>query len=1146
VRPADGSDVEMNWPGSRHSRPEGELPLAGVSNYFIGNDPAAWIRGAEHFGRVRYRRIYPGVDLVFHAGQQPLEYDFIVAPGADPAAIRLSFGSSRIRLDQSGDLMVAGQVRQHRPLVYQERGGKRVEIAGNYEIAGRQVRFRIGRYDRRLPLIIDPVLTYASIFTGTGALKATRMAMDFAGNTYISGAITSLDFPLKNPMRTQQGTPGVYLSRSAGASWSASTAGLATNNILGIAADQKNALVAYAATSKGAFKTSDGGQTWSAIGGLAAVGGGWTCTAIDPLASSTIYFGGFTGLFKSTDNGATWTQMKNAGGGIMLITLDPVRSGVIYMAASGSPYTFVSFDGGTTWFVEGPPATTLAVAVDPTNSNKIYSGHAGVGLQVSTNGGLNYAAANLGISPSGASGAPIDVNAILIDPRNPQNVYVGTDAGLFRSSNGAATFAAATGAIAGFKIFNLAFDPQSSANIFAGTSGGGVFYSSDSGNTWNPVGPAKQDVQALATTSQTVYAALYVNQDAFVAKVDPTGSSLVYSTYYGGSGADQALGMDVDSAGSAYVCGQTDSTDLPTRNPLQKSIGGNQDAFLLRLDPTGSNMVFSTYFGGIGLDFCHGLKLDQAGNIYITGSSFVNSGLNNFPTTPNSFQSPNGKGQDCFVSKLTGNGSAVVYSLLLGGSQLEYCSGITVDPSGSAYVTGFSTSTDFPVSGPRLNTALKPGTHQSAFVTGITADGSLLIFSSLFGGNTGDTQPTQIAINQSGRLYITGSTGATDFQTTSGALNANNPGQDGFIVAVDSTGALAISTLLPGTSTSFPTSILPLGGNIWIVGGTFANGTSTFTPTADAADSRPRPNSGFLMELDGNISQVMYATLLGGTGGSYGLDLAGGPNGSLAVMGSSNTSDVAQLGATFGTNPSPDFVMFLNRFDNPTGNGPFISIVEDGATSTPGPVAAGALVELKGVHLAASTQSYSGTSLSTNLAGTTASVNGTLAGLYYVSDSQINLQLPSGTPAGKATVTVTTAAGTSQPASFTVGQSAPHIYVFGANRAAVRNPDASINTSDNPTTAGAAVTVYFTGIGAVDNPVADGQPAPTDTLARSTLQYSAKVGTADAEVLFCGLTPTTIGLAQANIVVPNLQPGDYAVTLTIGGVASNSPVISIK
>src|SRR5687768_4706538 len=175
--------------------------LAGKSNYFVGKDASKWRAGVETFARVKYAGVYEGVDLVYYGNQGQLEYDFHVAPGADPRRIRLAFGGADdIRVDDGGDLVlsVAGrEVRQHKPFVYQTVGGARREVAGSYVLlGGREVGFRLGAYDAALPLVIDPVLVYSTYLGGSGSESAHGVAFDPQGNIYVTGLTDSFDFPV--------------------------------------------------------------------------------------------------------------------------------------------------------------------------------------------------------------------------------------------------------------------------------------------------------------------------------------------------------------------------------------------------------------------------------------------------------------------------------------------------------------------------------------------------------------------------------------------------------------------------------------------------------------------------------------------------------------------------------------------------------------------------------------------------------------------------------------------------------------------------------------------------------------------------------------------------------------------------------------
>src|SRR6185503_19450563 len=175
-----------------------ELP--GKTNYFIGNDPAQWRTNIPNYAKVKYESVYPGVDLVYYGNQQKLEYDFVVAPGADPDRIKLSIEGARdVRIDRRGDLVLkvaGGEIRQHKPVVYQEVAGVKKEISGRYVMKGkRQVGFEVAGYDASLPLVIDPTLIYSTFLGGSSSDRGTGIAVDAAGNAYVGGTTFSTNFP---------------------------------------------------------------------------------------------------------------------------------------------------------------------------------------------------------------------------------------------------------------------------------------------------------------------------------------------------------------------------------------------------------------------------------------------------------------------------------------------------------------------------------------------------------------------------------------------------------------------------------------------------------------------------------------------------------------------------------------------------------------------------------------------------------------------------------------------------------------------------------------------------------------------------------------------------------------------------------------
>jgi hypothetical protein len=325
---------------------------------------------------------------------------------------------------------------------------------------------------------------------------------------------------------------------------------------------------------------------------------------------------------------------------------------------------------------------------------------------------------------------------------------------------------------------------------------------------------------------------------AFVSKLSPDGSALVYSTFLGGYGSDAGSGIAVDGAGNAYVMGQTNAADFPTLNAVQPNWGGGlcyqgtssypcYDAFVTKLSPDGSSLVYSTYLGG-NQDEAYffgeagGITIDAAGYAYVTGQtqSF------DFPTF-NALQPEKATGVDAYVTKLTPDGSGFVYSTFLGGSFGDYGFGIAADPAGNAYVTGLTGSPDFPTT-PDAVQPTKQG-DTSAFVSKFTPDGSAFVYSTFLGG-THSESGYGIVADAAGNAYVTGWTESADFPT----LNAFQPKYGGVVDAfitklVPAGNAFTFSSYLGGSAEDGARGIaMDRRGNAYIVGVT----RSTDFPTA--------------------------------------------------------------------------------------------------------------------------------------------------------------------------------------------------------------------------------------------------------------------------------------------------------------------------
>ncbi len=278
--------------------------------------------------------------------------------------------------------------------------------------------------------------------------------------------------------------------------------------------------------------------------------------------------------------------------------------------------------------------------------------------------------------------------------------------------------------------------------------------------------------------------------------IDP---ALGYSTYLGGSAADNAYGVAVDSSGSAYITGMTQSTNFPvTKGAFQTSNKGKTVAFVTKLSVNGSALLYSTYLGGSGTDFAFGIAVDAAGSAYVAGTT----GSSDFPITAGAFQTKCGgnvgncKGvPDAFVTKLDATGSALSYSTYLGGSGDDRGFAMALDPNGNVYVTGRTGSTDFPSTSGAFQTTLKGATN--VFVTALNATGSALVYSTYLGG-TGNDQANAMALDSSGYAYVAGSTTSTNFPTTAGAFQTSLPGTiNAFVTRVNPAGnGLQYSTYL--------------------------------------------------------------------------------------------------------------------------------------------------------------------------------------------------------------------------------------------------------------------------------------------------------------------------------------------------------------
>ncbi len=321
--------------------------------------------------------------------------------------------------------------------------------------------------------------------------------------------------------------------------------------------------------------------------------------------------------------------------------------------------------------------------------------------------------------------------------------------------------------------------------------------------------------------------------DAYVTKLNSTGSALVYSTFIGGSDEDLGTDIAVDSTGNAYVTGSTSSPDFPTTaGAFDTTYNTNRDAFVTKLNATGSALAYSTFLGGFESDGGNGIKVDSSGNAYVAGNTLSSS----FPTTPGAFDTTHNPNEvfDVFVTKLNAAGSALIYSTFLGGTNGAVAPGLDLDTSGSVYVTGSTTSADFPTTVGAFD--ITHNGSSDVFVTKLNATASALIYSTFLGGGSTDTSG-HIAIDTSGNAYVGGDTSSPNFPTTVGAFDTTYNGNfDAFVTKLNPSGSapLVYSTFLGGTGQDHSSAIaVDISGNAYITGFTL----SADFPTVDAFDT---------------------------------------------------------------------------------------------------------------------------------------------------------------------------------------------------------------------------------------------------------------------------------------------------------------------
>jgi hypothetical protein len=692
--------------------PRAESPMRGRVNYYVGSDPSKWRENVATYARVRYPSVYPGIDLVYYGTQGRLEYDFDVAPGANPGDIRVNFdGAERVTLDVRGNLHVAAsghEVVFDRPVAYQ-RDDQR-HIAARYRLHGRSVSFRVGPHDPRQGLVIDPVLDYfsylggsgydgAGIATPTGSpfnTSGQAAAIDRAGDLYVTGYTESPNFPVQAayetaPTKVQGGTPpSAFVTKFApdGKSVIFSTylgGTVGSDQAASIAVDSNGNAIVVGNTGSNDFPVTAGAYqivcnpkfTNPNVEAPNCPGGGGLAAFVSKFSpSGTLLY-------------STFLSGSNTGTTAFAVAVD--TTGRVYVAGWTLPGAIVPAGTGGTPQAIPFPTTPGAVLTTPPYST-------GVG------GYQNYLSATE------------DAFISVFDPTLSTLLY----SSLFgepQVSNAGLGFEGAS-----FTI-GQAVTVDAAGNFYlAGTS--------QDASLETTTGAYEANASSCGTVSNNT-----LLNCAFVAKFSPVGTgtpSLLYGTYLGhtvgGGYGDLMTGIAADAAGDAYITGYTNQATFPTTTGAyqttcnQYGINGNTDAecasaFIAKLNPSGTALLASTYFGGTGVsgvtDSVTGvgpIVQDAAGNVYINGTA--SAGL--AQVNPLGINNGAGFAQSPFVAEFDSNLTMLLFSTLFstGGQSGVDIDGLVLDTTGNIYVAG---SVGSPPS-----SAATSGAFQSAYGGGVT------------------------------------------------------------------------------------------------------------------------------------------------------------------------------------------------------------------------------------------------------------------------------------------------------------------------------------------------------------------------------------------------------------------------------------------
>jgi hypothetical protein len=656
--------LQLNLAGANQNPAvAGEQQQPGKVNYFIGNDKKKWQTNVPLYKQVRYKSIYPGVDLVYYGNQAGrVEHDFVVAPGADPRQIQLDVkGADRLSLADNGDLVMhvgSREIHLQAPTIYQEFRGLQVPVTGQYKLQSpTRVGFALGPYDKTLPLVIDPVLAYGTFLGGLGDDEASGIVVDSLGSAYVTGYTDSPNFPLASQNSSAPFGANVFLAKLdvSGSSliYADYIGGNQDDYPSALILDSSNDVFLTGTTYSVDFPTVSPYQSTNNTEGNETA----FVTEVSPDGSSLLYS---TYLGGSYQDGATGIGLDGSGNFYVAgwtWSLDfPVTSGAYQTTASANQNEYYGEYGFVTAFAAG--GTSLIYST-------FYAGSANIEQEC-------YYGPCWPPPISTVAGIAVDASGNAYVAGNTNTYDFPATTGAYQTTN-TTTYDQEVGFVgkftpAGALAYSTYFNAVSTNNYFqlnaiAVDSSGSAYIAGLDDSQAIPVSTPNLCNPQESETGCSI---------GFLAKFDPTFATLTYATYLSAYIDFEPYSVLVDSSGDAYLSGVSNGGSAEAFvNPIE-AYTNQQDVVIMEVDPTGGTQLFGTFLGGYGSDFPGGIAVDSSGAIYATG--YTNS--SDFPVTAAALQNTQGGNYDAFIAKI---GTAVQPAVALSPSLIQF----SIRPVGS-------------------------------------------------------------------------------------------------------------------------------------------------------------------------------------------------------------------------------------------------------------------------------------------------------------------------------------------------------------------------------------------------------------------------------------------------------------------------------